>query len=133
MRRWIPLGFALENFDAVGRWRDISEGGQPIDASATLPDGVTISGPSGLARLFTDQPDLFAATVVEKLMTYALGRGVEYYDAPAIRTIVRDGAARDYRWSALISGIVTSAPFQMRMSGGATAADHDDDDTRRAQ
>ncbi len=128
-----PLGFALENFDAVGRWRDIGEGGQPIDASATLPDGVTISGPSGLARLFTDQPDLFAATVVEKLMTYALGRGVEYYDAPAIRTIVRDGAARDYRWSVLISGIVTSAPFQMRMSGGATAADDDDDDTRRAQ
>ena len=122
-----PLGFALENYDAVGKWRTNGEGGMPIDASATLPDGATISGPSGLARMFVDRPELFASTVVEKLMTYAIGRGVEYYDAPAIRSIVRDAAARDYRWSSLISGIVTSPPFQMRMSEGAVA------DTRRAQ
>ena len=113
-----PLGFALENYDAVGKWRTLGEGGMPIDASATLPDGATISGPSGLARWFVDRPDLFASTVVEKLMTYAVGRGVEYYDAPAVRAIVRAAAARDYRWSSLIMGVVTSPPFQMRMSEG---------------
>ncbi len=122
-----PLGFALENYDAVGKWRTIGEGGIPIDPSAIMADGTTISGPSGLARLFIDQPDLFASTVAEKLMTYAIGRGVEYYDAPAIRAIVRDSAAHDYRWSSLITGVVTSSPFQMRMSQDET------DDARRAQ
>ncbi len=113
-----PLGFALENFDAVGRWREIGEGGAPIDPSAELPDGRTISGPAGLAQLFVGQPERFASTVVEKLMTYGIGRGVEYYDAPAVRAIVRAAAADDYRWSSLISGIVRSAPFRMRMSDG---------------
>ena len=113
-----PLGFALENFDAVGRWRTTGEGGTPIDATAVLPNGVTISGPGDLARVFVDQPDLFTSTVVEKLLTYALGRGVEYYDAPAVRAIVRHAAASQYRWSSLISGIVTSEPFRMRMSDG---------------
>ena len=123
-----PLGFALENFDAVGKWRTMGEGGMPIDASAILPDGTTISGPAELVtRLFVNQPNLFASTVVEKLLTYAIGRGIEYYDAPAIRTIVRDAATHEYRWSSLISGIVKSAPFQMRMSDGAPS------DTRRAQ
>jgi hypothetical protein len=79
---------------------------------------VTISGPGDLARVFVDQPDLFTSTVVEKLLTYALGRGVEYYDAPAVRAIVRRAAASQYRWSSLISGIVTSEPFRMRMSDG---------------
>lgn len=113
-----PLGFALENFDAIGRWRTTGEGGTLIDATAVLPNGDTISGPGDLARVFLDQPDLFASTVVEKLLTYALGRGVEYYDAPAVRSIVRRAAASEYRWSSLISGIVTSEPFRMRMSDG---------------
>ncbi|MYD71841.1 MAG: DUF1592 domain-containing protein [Acidobacteria bacterium] len=121
-----PLGFALENFDAIGRWRETGEGGDPIDASAELPNGETIAGPGGLAQLFAGQPDRFASTVVEKLMTYGIGRGVEYYDAPAVRAIVRAAAASDYRWSSLISGIVRSAPFQMRMSDGAVS------DARRA-
>ena len=111
-----PLGFALENFDAVGRWRTTGAGGDPIDPTAVLPDGTTISGPAELARVFVAQPERFASTVVEKLLTYATGRGVEHYDAPTVRAIVRDAAARDYRWSALISGVVTSAPFRMRMS-----------------
>ena len=121
-----PLGFALENFDAIGRWRETGEGGDPIDPSAALPNGEIISGPAGLAQVFVGQPDRFASTVVEKLMTYATGRGVEYYDAPAVRAIVRAAAANDYRWSALISGIVKSEPFRMRMSDGAAP------DTRRA-
>ena len=122
-----PLGFALENFDAIGRWRTTGEGGTPIDPTAVLPNGVTISGPGELARVLVEQPDRFASTVVEKLLTYAIGRGVEYYDAPAVRTIVGAAAARDYRWSSLISGVVTSTPFQMRTSDGAGP------DTRRAQ
>ena len=113
-----PLGFALENFDAVGKWRTTGDGGILIDSSAVLPSGATISGPGELARVFVDQPDRFASTVVEKLLTYAIGRGVEYYDAPAVRAIVGAAAARDYRWSSLISGVVGSAPFQMRMSDG---------------
>ncbi len=111
-----PLGFALENFDAVGKWRAMGAGGDPIDATAVLPDGTAISGPAELARVFVAQPERFASTVVEKLLTYATGRGVEYYDAPTVRAIVREAARRDYRWSALISGVVTSAPFRMRMS-----------------
>jgi mono/diheme cytochrome c family protein len=114
-----PLGFALENFDAIGRWRTASEGATPIDASAVLPSGTTIAGPAELAHALAAQPDLFASTVVEKLLTYALGRGVEYYDAPAVRTIVRAAAVRGYRWSALISGVVASAPFRMRTAEGA--------------
>ena len=116
-----PLGFALENFDAIGRWRTTGEGGAPIDASATTPDGTTISGPGDLAQLLTSQPELFAATVVEKLMTYALGRGGEHYDAPVVRAVVREAADEGYRWSALISGIVSSSPFQMRMSATESA------------
>lgn len=116
-----PLGFALENFDAVGKWRTLGEGGVPIDASATTPNGTTIAGPGDLARLLTSRPDQFAGTVVEKLLTYAIGRGVEHYDAPAVRAIVRSAAATDYRWSALISGVVKSAPFQMRMSASTSS------------
>ena len=122
-----PLGFALENFDAIGKWRETGAGGAPIDASAVLPNGATIAGPRELARVFVEQPDRFASTVVEKLLTYAVGRGVEYYDAPTVRAIVRAAVPDDYRWSSLITGIATSAPFQMRMSDGAA------DDTRRAQ
>ena len=111
-----PLGFALENFDAVGEWRAVSEAGTPVDASGALPDGTEFHGPAGLRDLVVSHPDQFVGTVTEKLMTYALGRGVEYYDAPAVRMIVRDAAKEDYRWSAIILGLVKSTPFQMRRS-----------------
>ncbi len=110
-----PLGFSLENFDGIGAWRTI-EGGTPIDASSTLPDGASFEGPSGLRDLLLGQEERFAETVTEKLLTYALGRGVEYYDGPAVRAITRDAAASDYRWSQVILGIVESTPFQMRRS-----------------
>ncbi len=107
-----PLGFALENFDATGKWRD-KEGDKPIDASGLLPDGTKFQGPAELRQILLSKPDQFATTVTEKLMTYALGRGVEYYDQPALRKIMRD-AGPEYRWSSLILGLVKSAPFQMR-------------------
>lgn len=111
--RMDPVGFSLENFDAVGRWRDL-EGGQPVDASGGLPDGSQFTGVDGLERGLLDRPEIFVATMTEKLMTYAIGRGVEYYDAPAIRKIVRDAEGNGFRFSSLILGIVTSTPFQMR-------------------
>ena len=115
--RMDPLGFALENFDGLGRWRTTSgSANTPIDASAVLPDGTQFQGPAGLREVLLSKQDEFVHTVTERLLTYALGRGVEYYDAPAIRKIMREAAARDYRWSSLIFGIVKSAPFQMRRS-----------------
>ena len=114
-RRMDPLGFSLENFDGIGAWRT-TEGGTPIDASSTLPDGAAFEGPSGLRDLLLGREERFAETVTEKLLTYALGRGVEYYDAPAVREITRAAASRDYRWSSVILGIVESTPFQMRRS-----------------
>jgi hypothetical protein len=110
-----PVGFAFENYDAVGKWRT-SEDGKPIDASGSLPDGRTFTGVGGLQQALLTRPELFASTVAEKLFTYALGRGVEYYDQPAVRKIVADARANDYRLSSFILGIVTSAPFQMRRS-----------------
>ena len=111
-----PLGLSLEPFDAIGRWRDRESGGAAIDASGELPDGTPFDGPSGLKAALLRHPDRFVTTVTEKLMTYALGRGVEHYDAPAIRAIVRDAARDDYRLSALVKGVVRSTPFQMRRS-----------------
>ena len=111
-----PIGFSLENFDAVGNWRQVSAAGTPIDASGTLPDGATFEGPIGLRDLLLDRPDDFVGTVTEKLMGYALGRGIEYYDAPTARRIVREAAGDDYRWSSIILGIVKSTAFQMRRS-----------------
>ncbi len=110
-----PVGFALESFDAVGRWRD-SDAGQPLDVSGGLPDGSEFVGVSGLEQALLDRPELFVYTLTEKLLTFALARGVEYYDAPAVRKIVREATAHDYRFSQLILGIVNSAPFQMRRS-----------------
>jgi hypothetical protein len=110
-----PLGFALEYYDAIGRYRD-SDSGQPIDASAVLPDGTKLSGPEGLRSTLLARPEDFVSTVAERLLTYALGRGVEYYDAPAIRKIVRESAADGHRWSSLFLGVVKSTPFQMRRS-----------------
>jgi hypothetical protein len=114
--RMDPLGFALENFDGIGRWRTTSEANTPIDASGILPDGTRFQGPVGLREVILSQPERFVTTVTERLLTYALGRGVEYYDAPAIRRIRREAASEDYRWSSLILGIVKSTPFQMRRS-----------------
>ena len=111
-----PLGFALENFDGVGRWRDVGEDGAPIDASGTLTDGTPVDGPGTLRRALRGRGENFVTTVAEKLLTYALGRGVESFDGPAVRRIVDDAAGEGYRWSALVEGIVRSTPFQMRRS-----------------
>lgn len=110
-----PIGFALENFDAVGAFRQEFEN-QPIDASGSMPDGTEFDGPAGLRALLVDQADLFVGTLTQKMMTYALGRGLEYYDMPTVRQIAREAADEDYRWSSIILGIVRSAPFQMRRS-----------------
>ena len=110
-----PLGFALENFDAIGRWRT-HESGILVDSSAELVGGSTFTGPSGLRALLVDHPEQFATTLTEKLLTYALGRGLEYYDAPAVRAIVRQSAGQDYSLQSLIVGIAQSTPFQMRRS-----------------
>ena len=111
-----PIGFALENYNAVGAWRPTSEAGTAIDASGTLPDGAAFDGPTGLRDLLLARPDDFVGTVTEKLMMYALGRGLEYYDAPTVRKIVREAAGEEYRWSSIILGIVKSTAFQMRRS-----------------
>ncbi|XZE51880.1 DUF1592 domain-containing protein [Planctomycetaceae bacterium SH139] len=108
-----PIGFALENFDAVGRWR-VLENGYPIDAAGGLPDGSRFDGVDGLESGLLDRPQQFVGTMAEKMLTYALGRGVEYHDAAAIRKIVRDAEADDYRFSSLVLGIVKSIPFQQR-------------------
>jgi mono/diheme cytochrome c family protein len=111
-----PPGFALEHFDAIGRWRTIDESGKPVDATGTTATGETIEGLAGLRALLLQQPDRFPTTVTEKLLAYALGRRLEYYDRPAVRQIVRAAAADDYRWSSLIRGIVNSPTFLMRGS-----------------
>ncbi len=111
-----PIGLSLENFDAIGRWRAAEASGTPIDAAGMLPDGTSFDGLTGLKQALLHHSDQFVHTLTEKLMIYALGRGLEYYDAPAIRAIVRDAAAEDFRFSALIRGIVRSVPFQMRRS-----------------
>ncbi|HEV2445751.1 MAG TPA: DUF1588 domain-containing protein, partial [Candidatus Sulfopaludibacter sp.] len=112
--RMDPLGFALENYDGVGRWRS-EDAGSPIDPKGKLPDGTQFSGPAGLkAALLETHRDEFLSTFTAKLLTYALGRGLEYYDQPVIRAIDRDAAREDYRFSAVITAIVKSTPFQMR-------------------
>jgi hypothetical protein len=116
-----PLGFSLENFDVVGGWRTIDEAGKPVDASGTTASGMKIDGLAGLRAALLQDPEQFPRTVTEKLMTYALGRRLEYYDRPSIRKIVRDAAAKQYRWSSLIVGIVESPAFLMRASQPAPA------------
>ena len=109
-----PLGFALEQFDAIGAWRTTDESGKPVDARATTLDGATLDGMAGLRKQLLDEPEQFPRTVTEKLLAYALGRRLEYYDRPAVRAIVRDAAASHYSWSSLILGIVKSPAFLMR-------------------
>ncbi|MCI0639696.1 MAG: DUF1592 domain-containing protein [Gemmataceae bacterium] len=110
-----PVGFSLEQFDAVGRFRTLEEG-KPVDAAGALPDGSEFDGVAGLEKALLAQPELFVRTMTEKLFTFALGRPPEDYDAPAIRKIVRAARANNYRFSSLIVGLATSAPFQMRKS-----------------
>jgi Protein of unknown function (DUF1592)/Protein of unknown function (DUF1588)/Protein of unknown function (DUF1585)/Protein of unknown function (DUF1595) len=110
-----PLGFALENFDAIGEWRSQDRyAAVPIDASGQLVDGTVVNGPGDLRKALLKRPQQFVQTMTEKLMTYALGRSVEYYDMPEVRRIVRDAAGENYRFSSIVMGIVKSAPFQMR-------------------
>ena len=112
--RMDPIGFALENYDGVGKWRN-QDGGSTIDPSGKFPGGVQFEGPAGLKKLLlTSYHDDFVETVTEKLLTYALGRGLEYYDQPVVRSIAREAAQDDYRISALVAAIVRSTPFQMR-------------------
>jgi cytochrome c551/c552 len=111
-----PIGFALENYNGIGQWR-AEDGGSPIDASGKLPDGTQFSGPAGLRKALTDaRREEFASTVVSKLLTYGLGRGLEYYDQPAVRAILRECETNDYRMHDLIAAVVMSTPFQMRRS-----------------
>ncbi len=117
-----PLGFALENFDALGVWRT-NEGDTQIDASGIMPDGSKFDGPAELRALLMTRKDEFVRTLAERLLAYALGRQVEYYDMPAVRAIVREAAATDYRWSSLIGQIVTSPPFQMRRARAASTTE----------
>jgi mono/diheme cytochrome c family protein len=109
-----PLGFALENFDAIGGWRTVDESGKPVDANGATANGAKVEGLSGLRALLLEEPDQFPRTVTEKLLAFALGRRLDYDDRPAVRTIVRDAAAHDYRWSSLILGVVESPTFLMR-------------------
>ena len=111
-----PMGFPLENFDAVGAWRT-EDAGAPVDAAGAMPDGSTFEGVVGLRTVLRGRASgLFVTILTERLLTYALGRGVEYYDAPALRAITRDAARNQHRFSSLILGIVNSVPFQMRQS-----------------
>jgi hypothetical protein len=110
-----PLGFALENFDAIGRWRT-REGKSAIDPSGALPGGFQFEGPAGLREALLTKEEEIVGAVTEKLLIYALGRPVQHYDMPAVRRILREAAPSEYRWSALITGIVNSTPFQMRRS-----------------
>ena len=111
-----PLGFALENFDAIGRWRT-TDGHEAIDASGAMPTGDVFEGLAGLRALLVNDPEPLVRTVTGKLLAYALGRGIEHYDYPTIRRIARDAAGDGYRWSAIVLGIVESPPFQMRSTG----------------
>jgi len=115
-----PLGFALENFDGVGQWHQSGHDGTKIDSLGVLPDGTRIDGAPGLRKLLLDRRDQFVEAFTEKLMSWAIGQPIEYYDLPAVRKIVRDAAAQDDSWSALIKGIAESVPF--RMSTARTAS-----------
>ena len=120
-----PIGLSLENFDAIGAWRNRDGGtlGSPIVATGELLDGTKVDGVVTLRKALLRQPELFVGTVTEKLLTYALRRGLAYYDMPAVRKIVRDAAAKNYRFSSIVLGVVNSTPFQKRIK---TSEDIDD-------
>jgi hypothetical protein len=115
-----PPGFALENFDAIGRWR-VTDAGRPVDATGMLTDGTVVDGPVALREAILSRPEIFVGTVTQKLLTYALARGLEPSDMPTVRAIVRDAADDDYRFSALVLGIVRSTPFRMQDAAPAAA------------
>jgi hypothetical protein len=110
-----PIGLSMESYDAVGRFRTM-EAGKPINDSGGFPDGRTFDGIGGLEDALLERPEIFVGVMAEKLLTYALGRGVESYDAPAIRGVIREAEAHDYRFSSLVAGIARSVPFTMRTS-----------------
>jgi hypothetical protein len=116
-----PIGFAMENFDATGAWRANDGGteGTPIDASGQLLDGTRINGPVELRQALMKNPEIFVGTMTEKLMIYALGRGLTSSDMPVVRSIVRDAARNDYRFTSLLAGVIHSTPFQMRVKTAA--------------
>jgi hypothetical protein len=121
-----PIGFALENFDGVGHWRTTDDGAA-IDPKGTLFEGSRVDGPASLRKMLVSRPETFVGVMTEKLLTYALGRGLEYYDLPAVRKIVRDSGANGFRFSSLVVGVVNSPAFQMKVkkpvvSEGATVA-----------
>ncbi len=109
-----PIGFSLENFDLVGKWRT-TDGGVAIDPSSQLVDGTKLNGPASLRQALLSRSDVFVQTLTEKLLTYGVGRALKYYDMPAVRAITRDAARNNYRFSSLVLGIVKSPPFQMRV------------------
>jgi hypothetical protein len=126
-----PLGFALENFDAIGAWRvKDREALAAIDSSGQLADGTVVNGPVDLREALLAEPSQFVQTLTEKLMIYALGRSVEYYDMPAVRRIVRDAKRADYRFSAILAGIAQSEPFRFSK---APAADENETVAAEAQ
>ena len=114
--RMDPYGFGLENFDAIGRWRGTGADGQPIDASDVLPDGTAFDGPSELREAILQRSGTFVETFTRKLLIYAIGRGLEYFDVPAVRRIVTGARAEDYRISSIVTGIVTSDAFRMKVN-----------------
>jgi hypothetical protein len=111
-----PLGLALENFDAIGSYRELNADQSPIDATGKLPNGTEFDGPAELRDALWQIREQFIGTFIERMLTYALGRGIEYYDMPAVRQIRREAAKQDYRWSSIIMQVVESQPFQMRRS-----------------
>ena len=108
-----PIGFALENFDATGRWRTTDEGAR-IDPTGVMFDGTRVDGPAAVRAMLMSRPDVFVGVMTEKLLTYALGRGLDYHDMPAVRNIVREAGAREFRFSSLVAGVISSPPFQMK-------------------
>jgi hypothetical protein len=124
-----PVGFALENFDAVGQWHEKTREGLTIDSAGVLADGTRVDGPVALRKALLARPNVFAGTITEKLMTYALGRGLEPVDMPVVRSVLRAASQKNYAMQSIVLGIVESAPFQMRskLAGetpAQTAANH---------
>jgi len=127
-----PVGFALENFDLVGQWREF-DGQSPVDPTGMLLDGTIMKGPADLRKALVRYSDLFIETVTEKLMTYALGRELEYFDMPTVRSIIRNAEASEYRFSDLVRGIIFSDQFTRRIKGGSEAMADLQTSSKRAQ
>jgi hypothetical protein len=116
-----PIGFSLDNFDAIGQWRS-SDAGVALDVAGVLPDGTRFQGPVELRKILVSRREQIAYNAAERLLTYALGRGLDYYDAPAVRQIMKEAAPNGYRWSSLILGVIKSVPFQMRRTAEPTVS-----------